>query len=559
MLANAASTINPVIFVEDDIAEILDQSQYHQEILEQEQSYNQIIGEYLRQKDNLRSNRDFSFAHSSIAYFEYASDSIIEIHIPKPQLLPTGITLYVGGYGPNNYTKIQDAIDDASEGDIVFVYNDSSPYKESVSISKNISLIGEERNSTVIESAHNDTMVISIYSEWAYIKGFTLKNGRCGILIHPYNLNVTCNITINDNSIVNNKEYGIHSLNARHTITNNFISGNQQRGIDLLYTHLSDSNNNIISGNIISKNQEYGIYFGWGSTSNIINNNIIKENKFSGIFIGGAYNTIINNNISGNGGDGIKGDYKNTTIEGNTISNNKLSGIRLLTASNSIVINNNCTENRVDGIVLISADDNIIENNTCLNHMKGIAVRNSFGNLLRKNICNYNEQGILLNYAPFTIITDNDCSYNKIGIFQYGSSVNVISENTCNDCSLGGITLISSDLNFLTLNHINHGWNGLWIEKSFSNLIRKNNIAENNGIGLILMYTVGNRISHNNIYNSIRYDLSGMLCFDYARFNYWGGGVPEIFKKMLVLGWVRLQPPLNNPVDTSTNLRDIDS
>jgi len=31
--------------------------------------------------------------------------------------------LYVGGNGPNNYTKIQDAIDDARDGDTVFVFN----------------------------------------------------------------------------------------------------------------------------------------------------------------------------------------------------------------------------------------------------------------------------------------------------------------------------------------------------------------------------------------------------------------------------------------------------
>ncbi len=34
-----------------------------------------------------------------------------------------GKTLYVGGSGPGNYTKIQDAIDNASDGDTVFVYN----------------------------------------------------------------------------------------------------------------------------------------------------------------------------------------------------------------------------------------------------------------------------------------------------------------------------------------------------------------------------------------------------------------------------------------------------
>ena len=34
-----------------------------------------------------------------------------------------GNWFYVGGSGPGNYTDIQDAIDNASDGDTVFVYN----------------------------------------------------------------------------------------------------------------------------------------------------------------------------------------------------------------------------------------------------------------------------------------------------------------------------------------------------------------------------------------------------------------------------------------------------
>ena len=50
-------------------------------------------------------------------------------------------TLYVGGSGPGNYTKIQDAIDNASDGDTVFVYDDSSPYNEHLLIKKSILLV----------------------------------------------------------------------------------------------------------------------------------------------------------------------------------------------------------------------------------------------------------------------------------------------------------------------------------------------------------------------------------------------------------------------------------
>ena len=60
--------------------------------------------------------------------------------------LVNGNTLFVGGTGPNNYTKIQDAIDNASDGDTVFVYDDSSPYFESIIINKKISLIGKDKN-----------------------------------------------------------------------------------------------------------------------------------------------------------------------------------------------------------------------------------------------------------------------------------------------------------------------------------------------------------------------------------------------------------------------------
>ncbi|MCK4416367.1 MAG: hypothetical protein KAU84_04365, partial [Thermoplasmatales archaeon] len=40
-------------------------------------------------------------------------------------LILGGNILYVGGSGPGNYTKIQDAINAAWYGDTVFVYDDS--------------------------------------------------------------------------------------------------------------------------------------------------------------------------------------------------------------------------------------------------------------------------------------------------------------------------------------------------------------------------------------------------------------------------------------------------
>ena len=63
-----------------------------------------------------------------------------------------GNTLYVGGSGANNYTKIQNAINDAIDGDTVFVYN--GIYDGGIIVNKSIILQGENREDTFINGAH---------------------------------------------------------------------------------------------------------------------------------------------------------------------------------------------------------------------------------------------------------------------------------------------------------------------------------------------------------------------------------------------------------------------
>ena len=67
--------------------------------------------------------------------------------------IENGNVWYVGGTGPNNYTTIQAAINDANTGDTIFVFNDSSPYKENIVIRKSVNLVGENRFSTVINGS----------------------------------------------------------------------------------------------------------------------------------------------------------------------------------------------------------------------------------------------------------------------------------------------------------------------------------------------------------------------------------------------------------------------
>ena len=55
-----------------------------------------------------------------------------------------GNTLYVGGSGSGNYSSIQDAIDNASSNDTIFVY--SGTYLENIFVNDTLNIIGEDKN-----------------------------------------------------------------------------------------------------------------------------------------------------------------------------------------------------------------------------------------------------------------------------------------------------------------------------------------------------------------------------------------------------------------------------
>ena len=113
-----------------------------------------------------------------------------------------GNMLYVGGSGPGNFSRIQDAIDNASVGDTVFVYDDPAPYNENLIVNKTLHLIGENKETTIIngDSAGN---VIVILAEMVSVSGFTIQ--MTGIDEGNSGINIRANSSvISDNILVNN-------------------------------------------------------------------------------------------------------------------------------------------------------------------------------------------------------------------------------------------------------------------------------------------------------------------------------------------------------------------
>ncbi len=203
-------------------------------------------------------------------------------------LTPLGKTLYVGGSGPENYTTIQSAIDDANNGDTVFVYS-GIYYENNIFINQSITLIGEDRNTTIID-AKQEINAICLYTQNININGFNIRNtSRAGI---NFQSNTSHYINISNN-IFSNNSHGIHPyFPNKHTIVSNNIFIDNYNG----FTLVSCSNATIYQNIFINNYRSIGIY---GSENcDIFLNNILYSKK-CGIYLYGfsRYNYIHNNNF----------------------------------------------------------------------------------------------------------------------------------------------------------------------------------------------------------------------------------------------------------------------
>lgn len=243
------------------------------------------------------------------------------------------------------YYSIQNAIDNASDGDSIFVK--SGIYYENLKIDKKISLIGE-KNSTTIDG-YGSKDVIYISSDCVNIRNFNIVNsgpsgGDTGIEIHGDLCNVEDNIiydntigvklresnncTISNNEIYSNKDYGIflHS-SGNNFISKNYVSDNRW-GIFLFRS----SNYNFISNNQVIFNYYQGIWISWSSNNNL-RQNIVENNDQYGIFVSGSYNTEMSQNHIFSNGEGIflsqctnskiiKNNFKQNIVDASIMSGN---------------------------------------------------------------------------------------------------------------------------------------------------------------------------------------------------------------------------------------------
>lgn len=223
------------------------------------------------------------------------------------------------------------------------VYIKKGTYLESINISNDTRLIGENDTETILDADgfHNAMNFVSTKSE---IQNLTIKNaeatniivgkyskatisncniekaGKYGIEIKKSSATEKYKFTIRDSEVSESGSQGLYIEKRKISLSGNEINGNDEEGIDI-----HDSAKGTVSGNSIRENGESGIESILSGASLTFKNNHIENNHTQGIAVQ-VYSTsrkgkvkISGNTVRGNHGYGIR--YANYT---HSIGPNKL-------------------------------------------------------------------------------------------------------------------------------------------------------------------------------------------------------------------------------------------
>ena len=268
-----------------------------------------------------------------IILFLYSSNNFSIIKTSKASETNT---IFVGGTGDKNYSKIQDAIDNSKENDTIFVFD--GIYNESIVVNKSINLFGLKKNNVTINGTDN-LYVFLIKSSYVNISGFNILGGKIGIFVSGQEFLFN---NFSGNNISNNSECIRFVNTSNNKIFDNIIQSQSNFGI-ILY----ESCNNTISENFLVDNGKAISINKWSDNNEIYKNNL-TENEF-GISFDFSYNNLVFENYIRNNSYGVYlTNSKINNITNNYIQFNQKCGIFSSNSDDNIIKPNNFLENKQD-------------------------------------------------------------------------------------------------------------------------------------------------------------------------------------------------------------------
>jgi parallel beta-helix repeat protein len=309
-----------------------------------------------------------------------------------------------------NYTTIQEAIEANETLNGHTIYVEEGIYNGNVFVNKSLSLIGENRSTTVIDGNKTNVLLCVIVNS-VNISGFTFRNANCSILIENSKDN-----NVFDN-FVTKSLYGISLINS---VGNKLIDNVAFE--NAVAVNLSNSSYNQIKRNKIDSTNNSCIALWQSSTNNIIQYNDIGHSNCTGIYTNNSGNNTINfNNIYSNEGGIYLRDSNYNIVTDNNITFSTMTGLALRNLTHSSIFCNkigdnpygiysanitcvsfcnNAINNSTYGIyTLWNMSNNIFEGNTIANNNYGVYLWGSNSNNFCHNNFLNNTQHV--NIAPY--------------------------------------------------------------------------------------------------------------------------------------------------------------
>lgn len=231
----------------------------------------------------------------------------------------------VGASG-SDFQTIQAAVTAAADNDIIYVSPGTYTFSANLSVSKSISLIGEDKESVILDLGG---FSILPKKENIVLKSVTMKNGTNGINLQSDAVNVLIENCIfdgmthsdgiklakdgavfKDNTIKNMSGFtnAVYITGNDVEFTGNTLIGLTGSGNAARIVCLENASNALIKGNTITNNAGEAIRLWKAETSNaVITENVITGNTLKGIYLynAGENNAIFMNNIFDNGGGNV--------------------------------------------------------------------------------------------------------------------------------------------------------------------------------------------------------------------------------------------------------------
>ncbi len=419
---------------------------------------------------------------------------------------------------PLDFPTIQEAINNATDGDQVFVFNGT--YHENVVLNKTIMLVGEDRAITTIDGSggssgiyvssndvsitgftiRNSSSIVEVFSAGnCNLTGNTLTGGSLGIYVVKatgasvtsndisktqvgVRLEACSNSLIEGNNVTDNQDIGVYVMNSSETVvSSNFLARNINQGVLLNY-----SRGNTVEENSVA-NSGAGVRLRYSDGNAVFDNNVTYD-AAEGLSFYYSVNNLVNGNIITHNGFGVKLSYSgNNTLRNNTIASNKYNfGVEAVVLKS--FVNDVDTSNTVDGkpiYYLVSRKDLVV--NAGLN-AGYVAIVNSTGITVKDLILVNNNEGLLCAYADHCTIENSTLADNNNGMFLYSSNFATVEGNNITENLVEG-----------------------FFAYECRQTIVENNVITENGVGMFLYSFTNSSVTGNNVTNSVE---RGIQMFD---------------------------------------------